>query len=77
MMATPQPMQAVPAPRTREMVKQIHRVTREKRNLWYVLKVLQQPERARACGSGMKGKFGAMSPTGTMADPARCTCFFD
>jgi hypothetical protein len=32
----------------------IRRVTRENRTLWYQLSVLQQPERARACGSGMK-----------------------
>ena len=52
-MATPS---AIPVDAPRETVKRIHRVTREKRNLWYVLTVLQQPERARACGSGMKGE---------------------
>ncbi|KAH8888233.1 hypothetical protein GQ53DRAFT_251958 [Thozetella sp. PMI_491] len=30
------------------------RVTKTGRHLWYVLKVIQQPERARACGSGPK-----------------------
>lgn len=30
------------------------RVTRDGRHLWYQLEVLQQPERARACGSGPK-----------------------
>lgn len=39
----------------RDMIQRIHRVTRENRHLWYQLTVLQQPERARACGSGMKG----------------------
>ncbi|ATY66980.1 sexual development activator [Cordyceps militaris] len=34
--------------------QRIHRITRENRSLWYQLKVLQQPERARACGAGMK-----------------------
>ncbi|KAJ3497824.1 hypothetical protein NLG97_g1597 [Lecanicillium saksenae] len=34
--------------------QRIHRITRENRSLWYELKVLQQPERARACGAGMK-----------------------
>ena len=32
----------------------IERVTREGRKLSYKLSVLQQPERARACGSGAK-----------------------
>lgn len=32
------------------------RVTRSGRKLWYELVVLQQPERARACGAGVKGK---------------------
>lgn len=32
----------------------IHRVTRENRHLWYQLLVIQQPERARACGAGTK-----------------------
>jgi hypothetical protein len=32
----------------------VQRVTRGKRMLWYCLKVIQQPERARACGSGPK-----------------------
>ncbi|OAQ96502.1 hypothetical protein LLEC1_01390 [Akanthomyces lecanii] len=35
-------------------IQRIHRITRENRSLWYQLKVLQQPERARACGAGMK-----------------------
>ncbi|KAM3498395.1 hypothetical protein MY10362_008284 [Beauveria mimosiformis] len=34
--------------------QRIHRITRENRSLWYQLEVLQQPERARACGAGMK-----------------------
>jgi hypothetical protein len=32
----------------------MRRVTRENRTLWYKMTVLQQPERARACGSGQK-----------------------
>jgi hypothetical protein len=32
----------------------VHRDTRSGRRLWYRLKVIQQPERARACGSGPK-----------------------
>ncbi|KAK0704966.1 velvet factor-domain-containing protein [Lasiosphaeris hirsuta] len=32
----------------------VNRVTKGKRMLWYCLKVIQQPERARACGSGPK-----------------------
>lgn len=52
-MATPS---AIPANAPRDTVQLIHRVTREKRSLWYQLSVLQQPERARACGAGSKGK---------------------
>jgi hypothetical protein len=50
-MATPS---AIPANSSRDTVQRIHRVTREKRSLWYQLSVLQQPERARACGAGSK-----------------------
>lgn len=32
----------------------VSRVTREGRQLTYEMKVIQQPERARACGSGAK-----------------------
>ncbi|KAL2264049.1 hypothetical protein VTK26DRAFT_3087 [Humicola hyalothermophila] len=32
----------------------VHRDTKGGRRLWYCLKVIQQPERARACGSGPK-----------------------
>ncbi|KAG6010983.1 hypothetical protein E4U21_000010 [Claviceps maximensis] len=39
---------------SRESVSRTHRITKENRSLWYQLTVLQQPERARACGSGMK-----------------------
>lgn len=53
-MATPT---SVASSASRDMVQRIHRVTRENRHLWYQLTVLQQPERARACGSGMKGAF--------------------
>ncbi|KAI0479043.1 velvet factor-domain-containing protein [Xylariaceae sp. FL0804] len=38
-----------PQPFSRE-----HRITKAGRHLWYQLEVLQQPERARACGSGPK-----------------------
>ncbi|KAK5997868.1 Developmental and secondary metabolism regulator VEL1 [Cladobotryum mycophilum] len=50
-MATPT---SVASSAPRETVQRIHRITRENRSLWYQLTVLQQPERARACGSGMK-----------------------
>lgn len=51
-MATPA---SIPTNPSRDSVQRIHRITRENRSLWYQLTVLQQPERARACGSGMKG----------------------
>lgn len=50
-MATPA---SIPTNSPRDSVQRIHRITRENRSLWYQLTVLQQPERARACGSGMK-----------------------
>ncbi|PHH61977.1 hypothetical protein CDD81_7668 [Ophiocordyceps australis] len=50
-MATPS---CIPVNCSRDTVRHIHRTTRENRSLWYQLTVLQQPERARACGSGMK-----------------------
>jgi hypothetical protein len=50
-MATPS---AIPTNSSRDASKSIHRITREKRSLWYQLSVLQQPERARACGAGSK-----------------------
>ncbi|CAG7560981.1 unnamed protein product [Fusarium equiseti] len=50
-MATPS---AIPTNATRETIAKLHRVTRGNRSLWYMMTVLQQPERARACGSGMK-----------------------
>jgi hypothetical protein len=34
--------------------KRIFRITKEGRKLWYCLRVLQTPDRARACGSGAK-----------------------
>jgi hypothetical protein len=33
---------------------EVSRVTRSGRRITYCLKVIQQPERARACGSGAK-----------------------
>ncbi|KAM0559474.1 hypothetical protein ACHAPJ_004504 [Fusarium lateritium] len=50
-MATPS---AIPVNAQRDTVARLHRVTRGNRSLWYQMTVLQQPERARACGSGMK-----------------------
>jgi hypothetical protein len=50
-MATPS---AIPLDPNRESSVRIHRQTRELRHLWYQLTVLQQPERARACGAGTK-----------------------
>lgn len=40
----------------------VHRETKGKRHLWYCLKVIQQPERARACGSGPKCKLPGSVP---------------
>jgi hypothetical protein len=40
----------------RDMGASITRMTKEGRKLTYELKVIQQPERARACGSGAKCK---------------------
>lgn len=53
------PPAPAPTKLPRDAVARIHRTTRENRSLWYQLTVLQQPERARACGSGMKGELGA------------------
>ncbi|KAJ3502597.1 hypothetical protein NM208_g16694 [Fusarium decemcellulare] len=50
-MATPS---NIPVNAQRDIVARLHRVTRGNRSLWYQMTVLQQPERARACGSGMK-----------------------
>jgi hypothetical protein len=50
-MATPS---AIPTDANRDNIMRMCRVTREKRQLWYQLTVLQQPERARACGAGTK-----------------------
>ncbi|KAI5457998.1 velvet factor-domain-containing protein [Mariannaea sp. PMI_226] len=50
-MATPS---VIPVNAQRDTVARIHRMTRGNRSLWYQMTVLQQPERARACGSGMK-----------------------
>ncbi|KAI1633923.1 velvet factor-domain-containing protein [Biscogniauxia mediterranea] len=41
-------------PRLKQPVQREHRITKGGRHLWYQLEVLQQPERARACGSGPK-----------------------
>lgn len=51
-MAAPTPSQAPNPPE----IARIHRTTKGNRSLWYQLTVLQQPERARACGSGSKGE---------------------
>ncbi|KAI0878858.1 velvet factor-domain-containing protein [Hypoxylon argillaceum] len=37
-----------------QLISRERRFTRDGRQLWYQLEVLQQPERARACGSGPK-----------------------
>lgn len=50
-MATPE---VIPVKVQRDTVTHLHRITRGNRSLWYQMTVLQQPERARACGSGMK-----------------------
>nr|A0A086T5L8.2 RecName: Full=Developmental and secondary metabolism regulator veA; AltName: Full=Velvet complex subunit A [Hapsidospora chrysogena]CAL68582.1 velvetA [Hapsidospora chrysogena] len=50
-MATPS---LIPTDADRDHPVRIHRVTRTNRHLWYQLTVLQQPERARACGAGTK-----------------------
>ncbi|KAJ2979678.1 hypothetical protein NUW58_g6941 [Xylaria curta] len=49
MMAVPESRLGKTQPFARE-----HRTTKSGRHLWYQLEVLQQPERARACGSGPK-----------------------
>lgn len=51
-MATPA---SIPVNAQRDTVARLHRITRGNRSLWYQMTVLQQPERARARGSGMKG----------------------
>jgi hypothetical protein len=50
-MATPA---SIPLDPNRDSAVRLHRQTREHRHLWYQLTVLQQPERARACGAGTK-----------------------
>lgn len=47
-------MSAVATPR--EPGETVPRITKEGRKLTYKLTVIQQPERARACGSGAKCK---------------------
>ncbi|RYC58770.1 hypothetical protein CHU98_g7438 [Xylaria longipes] len=49
MMAAPESRLGKSQPFARE-----RRITKDGRQLWYQLEVLQQPERARACGSGPK-----------------------
>lgn len=49
MMAVPESRRGQSQPCARE-----RRITKDGRQLWYQLEVLQQPERARACGSGPK-----------------------
>jgi hypothetical protein len=58
-MATPA---LIPTDANRDTVVRLHRQTRERRHLWYQLTVLQQPERARACGAGTKGKIPPSQP---------------
>lgn len=40
----------------------ISRITREGKQLTYKLSVMQQPERARACGAGAKCRSSQQSP---------------
>lgn len=42
---------------------EVTRITAEGRKLNYALKVIQQPERARACGSGAKCEHNASYQT--------------
>ena len=49
-MATRPPMM----PPVNEKEHTISRITREGKNITYKLSVMQQPERARACGAGAK-----------------------
>ena len=39
-----------------QLIESVTRMTKEGRKLTYHLNVIQQPERARACGSGAKCK---------------------
>jgi hypothetical protein len=42
-----------------ETAHSVSRITREGKKLTYNLSVMQQPERARACGAGAKCKWSA------------------
>ncbi len=44
----------LPSEPARTIVVRETRITKGGRHLWYELEVIQQPERARACGSGPK-----------------------
>ena len=44
----------LPSEPTRAIVVREMCITKGGRHLWYELEVIQQPERARACGSGPK-----------------------
>ena len=44
----------LPSDATRAIAVRETRITKGGRHLWYELEVIQQPERARACGSGPK-----------------------
>ena len=46
----------------RENAQSFSRVTQDGRTLNYMMTVIQQPERARACGSGAKCKSTALVP---------------
>ena len=50
----------MPAHQTRPDRSVVQRTTKEGRQLTYELQVIQQPERARACGSGVKCKSGVI-----------------
>jgi hypothetical protein len=52
----------------------VQRRTRGNRMLWYCLKVIQQPERARACGSGPKCKCIALHVVARLTNMSRSVC---
>lgn len=47
-------------PPSNETEHSISRITREGKKITYKLSVIQQPERARACGAGAKCRFLAI-----------------
>jgi hypothetical protein len=47
--------------RPHETRNEFHRTTIDRRTITYSLEVVQQPEKARACGSGNKCRFVAIA----------------